>query len=46
MCVCMYIWNYERKYIAHMHIGYMVGAGNFGRKLQAAISDVPYKYMY
>ena len=24
----------------------MVGAGNFGRKLQATISDAPYKYMY
>ena len=23
----------------------MVGAGNFGRKLQATISDAPYKYM-
>ena len=24
----------------------MVGAGNFGRKLQATILDAPYKYMY
>ena len=25
---------------------HMVGAGNFGRKFQATISDAPYKYMY
>ena len=24
----------------------MVGTGNFGQKLQATISDTPYKYMY
>ena len=38
MYVCMYVCMY-------VHVC-MVGASNFGRKLQATISDAPYKYMY
>ena len=40
VCVCTYIYIYIYLFIC------MVGAGNFGRKLQATILDAPHKYMY